>query len=306
VAEASDTQRPASVTVIIPTHNRREKLLECLSQVVCLDGATIIPVVVFDGCTDGSVEAVALEFPSVIRVLGDGNLWWSGAIDAGIEAAQALNADYYCLLNDDVIPDIHMVKALLQAEKSNRGALIGSMICFLRDRERIWCAGGYSNWLGSGVTMRGNGGKIGPEWEEIAEVQWLPGMGTLISRDVIERIGNMDQLAFPQYFGDTDFSLRAHRAGIRVMVCPDAVLYNDVESTGVLLPSGAITWAIARNVLFSMRSHANMKIRLRFWLRHCPLPLVPWQVTRFYLPLFAVITKKMTWDRLPWSRKSLT
>ena len=183
------------------------------------------------------------------------------------------------------------------------GALIGATICFMKERNRIWCAGGYANWLGAGITMRGNGSMIGPDLAKVAEVQWLPGMGTLIPTEVIDRVGGFDKRAFPQYFGDTDFSLRVHRAGIKVMVSPDALLYNDVASTGVLLPAGAISLKTARNVLFSMRSHANLKIRMRFWMRHCPLPLVPWQAARFYVPLCAAIFKKLTWDRLRTTRQ---
>ena len=255
-------------------------------------------VVVFDGCTDGSQEAVAQRFPETLIVEGDGDLWWSGAINAGIDAGRKLGVRYFCLLNDDVMPEAHMLAALVQAAETHPGALMGSTIYFMRDRKRIWCAGGYTNWLSQGAYMRGDRCELGPERIMPTEVQWLPGMGTLIPSEVIDRIGRMDARAFPQYFGDTDFSMRAYRAGIPVMVSPDAILYNDVESTGVLLPSGAIKWRTACNVLFSIRSHANVRIRLRFWLRHCPLPLVPWQVVRFYLPLCATIAKKLTWDRL--------
>ena len=151
--------------------------------------------------------------------------------------------------------------------------------------------------------MRANGEKDGPEWNTPAEVRWLPGMGTLIPAEVIERVGMMDANAFPQYFGDVDFSLRARRAGVPLVVCPEARLYNDVASTGVLVPPGPMDISSAVTVLCSIRSHASWRTRWRFWLRHCPWPLVAWQATRFYIPLMAAIAKKLTWDRWIQRRK---
>src|SRR5262245_39447474 len=100
-------------------------MLHCLRHVRAIEGATFRQVVVFDGCTDGSQEAVREEFPEVLRVEGDGSLWWSGAINAGIAAGRALGARYFCLLNDDVRPDPGMLAALVRATEAQPGALIG-------------------------------------------------------------------------------------------------------------------------------------------------------------------------------------
>jgi len=285
------------VAVIIPTYNRRAPLLRCLGHVQALQGVSHRAIVVCDGSTDGTQAAVREQYPDTLVVEGDGNLWWSGAINAGITAAQGIGARYFCLLNDDVQPDPQMLAALVRAAEANPGALVGSKVYFLRQPERVWSAGGKTDWLRNGAYQRGNDRVDGPEWSAPAEVEWLPGMGTLIPAEVVERVGMMDARHFPQYFGDVDFCLRARRAGVKVLLCPEAKLYNDVELTGALLPKGAINWKIAATVLGSQRSHSNWRTRLRFWARHCPAPLIPWQIVRFYGPLLAAIVKKLTWDR---------
>jgi GT2 family glycosyltransferase len=286
------------VAVVIPTHNRRESLLACLNEVHSLEEVACCCVVVFDGCTDGSQEAVRKNYPRVLHVEGDGSLWWSGAINKGIAAARELGSRYFCLLNDDVRPDPGMLAALMRSARECPGALIGSMIHRMDDPSRLWCAGGFTDWWGSGIGMRADRSADLTAERPVLPVHWLPGMGTLIPNSVIERIGMMDADGFPQYFGDADFCLRARQAGIPVLLCPEARLYNDVSSTGELLPQGAIDWKRAVSILCSLRSHANWRIRWRFWLRHCPPFLVLWQALRFYLPLLAAMAKKLTWDRL--------
>lgn len=281
------------VAAIVPTHNRRERLLETLGLLYQSAGVNLGVVVVFDGCTDGSQQAVRQRFPQVLQVEGDGNLWWSGAINAGIAAAARLNPDYVCLMNDDVEPHPHMLSALVDAAQTHPGAIVGPLICFKDRPNVIWCAGGRVNWLGRGPWMHGNGAAHGPHLEAPIKAQWLPGMGTLVPWNILQQLGGMDARNFPQYFGDTDFTLRACKAGIPLLVCPQARLYNDVASTGMLLPSGPIGLGVVRTLLWSQRSHSNLRTRFRFWMRHCPWPLIPWQAVRFYTPLMAAIARKM-------------
>jgi GT2 family glycosyltransferase len=291
---------PPLVAVVIPTHNRRDRLLACLEHLRAQEAVSFRPIAVFDGCTDGSQDAVREQFPEVLAVEGDGNLWWSGSINAGIKSALALGVKYVCLLNDDVQPAPGMLAALVLAARDRPGAVVGPLICCLHDPERIWSVGGVTNWLRSGTAMRATQ-QLPDEWGNVPlEVHWLPGMGTLIPVTVFEIIGVMDERNLPQYFADADFCLRARRQGIPILLCPQARLYNDVRSTGVLLPSGPIEWRTVVAVFCSRRSHSQWLTRWRFWRRHCPLPLLPWQVVRFYVPVLAAMAKKLTWDRMRW------
>lgn len=298
-AELCDTAKTEPlVAVVVPTHNRRQVLLDCLESVSRLEWPSLLVVVVFDGCVDGSQAEVRRRFPHVLTIEGDGSLWWSGAVNAGITAARSLGAGYHCLLNDDVQPDAGMLTALMQTAVENPGAIVGGKVCRLSDPTRIWSAGGLIDWLRGGTHVRGADCKDGPEWDQPAHVAWFPGMGTLIPDTVLQRIGMMDADRFPQYFGDIDFCLRARRAGVPLVFCPEARLLNDVASTGALLPAGPITWRVVRSVLCSQRSHANWQTRWRFWLRHCPPLLIAWQAVRFYLPVLCAMGKKLTWDRI--------
>lgn len=67
--------------LVIPVRNRREITLRCLRHLRDhrdLDWLNVI--VVDDGSTDGTSEAVRKEFREVQLVQGNGDLWWTGAI----------------------------------------------------------------------------------------------------------------------------------------------------------------------------------------------------------------------------------
>jgi GT2 family glycosyltransferase len=61
----------------------------------------------------------------------------------------------------------------------------------------------------------------------------------LIRRDVIETIGYLDRAFDPAYAEDADYSLRALRAGFRLVYVPEAKLWHRVSSSS---GGGATPW----------------------------------------------------------------
>jgi hypothetical protein len=70
---------PVSFTVILPTHNRHESLLRALESVRRQTRPPVEVVVIADGCTDGSVDAVRRQADDLVAVLdlpkGPGKGW---------------------------------------------------------------------------------------------------------------------------------------------------------------------------------------------------------------------------------------
>ncbi|NJO67967.1 MAG: hypothetical protein HC830_00630 [Bacteroidetes bacterium] len=65
------------------------------------------------------------------------------------------------------------------------------------------------------------------------ELNWLPGMGTLIHETVVQKAGYWDNINFPQYHGDSEFTFRAYLNGFKIEVDPDLVIWNDTTHTGI-------------------------------------------------------------------------
>ena len=50
-------------------------------------------------------------------------------------------------------------------------------------------------------------------YNEVKKIDWCGGMAVAIPVEVFKKIGGCDNINFPQYDGDTDFFLRAKKAG---------------------------------------------------------------------------------------------
>jgi GT2 family glycosyltransferase len=101
------TANPPTVSVVITTYNRRERLQEVLAPVLGDDDAFEV-VVVVDGCRDGSIElleALAREHRKLRAVMAERNVGQPKARLLGVEHA---GGDVVLSLDDDVIasPDL--------------------------------------------------------------------------------------------------------------------------------------------------------------------------------------------------------
>lgn len=259
------------VTVVIATHNGWKHTQSCMMALmrVTYDGLGII--LVDDGSEDGTGALVAEQFPEVRVLNGDGSLWWAGSMNLGIREALARGADYVLALNNDVLVSPGCVNALVNCAQQHPKSVVGSLIYRADHREVIWCAGGDLRWPWPGEFMIGMGEADQGQYEGVRSVRWTPGMGTLMSREILLALRCYDAKNMPQYIADNDFTLRAGRAGYSVLVTSASKLYNHVENTGGISRScDHLSWKEAFAIFTSFRSPEYLRARLVFLLRHCP------------------------------------
>jgi GT2 family glycosyltransferase len=116
-----------NVYIIIPVHNRKAITLKCLDilrQNGDIDKYYIV--VVDDGSTDGTSEAIKSLYSDVIILAGDGNLWWTGAIKKGMDYAYKHGADYFIWLNDDCYPQKQTICKILALSKNNKNWIVSA------------------------------------------------------------------------------------------------------------------------------------------------------------------------------------
>jgi hypothetical protein len=89
------------LSVIIVNWNTRQLLLDCIASIVeTTTQATFEVIVVDNGSSDGSIEAVAAEYPEVTIIANKNNAGFSRANNT---ALGRLHGDYAVLLNSDTI-----------------------------------------------------------------------------------------------------------------------------------------------------------------------------------------------------------
>lgn len=211
------------VAAVMAAYNRRDLTLACLRslQAQRIPGVALDAYVLDDASTDGTAEAIAREFPAVTVLRGDGQLYWNGGMRTAFGAAIERDYDHYLWMNDDTELDEGALALLLDTERRLRA-----------DGERAVIVAGSTRHPSTGELTYGGLVRTSRwrrlHWELVEPgerplpVETINGNTALISRAVVERIGNIDP-AFVQQMGDHDYGLRARAAGCSVWIAPGTV-----------------------------------------------------------------------------------
>jgi GT2 family glycosyltransferase len=103
----------------------------------------------------------------------------------------------------------------------------------------------------------------------------LSGRGVLIPIELFKKIGLYDQMLFPHYGADIDFSIRASKAGYKLLVSLNAIVYSHVKSTGFSIKNKSLPFFLRiKEGFFSIKSPNNFKIRYNLAIKHSPLKII--------------------------------
>ncbi len=268
------------VAAIIPTHDRLSDLLECLKTVCDQAGITVQPIVVNDGSPPGTVEQLRQAYPQIEIIEGDGNLWWAAALNLGIQAGLKAGYDYLLLLNDDNTLGSNAVRTLLDYAEAHTNTIVGSLV-LIRGVSQVSDVGVTVGWWRAGPYLKDFRKEYRGQYKEPLPADALGGQGVLVPRAVFEKIGILNSQDFPQYFGDTDFYLRARAAGFSVIVQPASIVWNRPPNRAKAVRPANLREAFDRLVkLYSwVGSPYNIRPNLKFLVRHCPFYMLPVALT---------------------------
>jgi len=184
--------------------------------------------IIDDGSTDGTGDSVRAEFGECVTVLdGDGELFWTGAINMGVVRAIEDGCDYVHCMNDDVEFEEEFLIRLYNVATMRQGSIVSSITCDTSLREVVVRGGlvfSGIGWREIGNVTIGELRKTGPY-----TVDAVSGRSVLIPREVFEHIGLFDALRFPHSFADFDFFFRATKDGFRSIINPESVIFTTIE-----------------------------------------------------------------------------
>lgn len=230
-----------TTAILIPVFNGLDFTKNCLNSLYGIfhnlgaQAGQFIVVVIDDGSTDGTREWIEQHYQDTVVLTGDGNLWWSGGINKGIVyALQTLQCDYTLWWNNDIhCSHDYFINLLSIIDTLPESTIVGSKIYFAGNQNTIWSMGGKFNPRNGEKNITGMFDTDKDTYSQITEAEWLPGMGTLIHHTVYENIGMLNNIEFPQYHGDSDFTYRAHLAGFSIKVFPQLKIWNDKTNSGL-------------------------------------------------------------------------
>ena len=254
------------ISIICPVHNHLEYTKKCLTSLsATIDNSSykegINIIFVDDGSTDGTAEWINENYPEITVLKGDGNLWWSGAMNLGAKYALKQGAEYILVINNDNTFEEDYIEKLVRFTKDKNYKIVGSKV-LESATNKVYCLGEYFN------RKTGKHGKYETPKEDkrtYYTVDCLPGMGTLIHHSVFEKIGYWNEKDFPLYYGDADFIVRAKENGIDAHVYQECIMWNDTGNTG-FIHNGSFVKLIRS--LYSIKSHYNIFVTFKFLVKH--------------------------------------
>jgi GT2 family glycosyltransferase len=188
------------------------------------------------------------------------NLGVAEGNNVGIRAALEDGCDAVLLINNDVAFPPNLISTLLESQQAHRSHMVAPKMMYHEPSNIIWWAGGhFQPALGYRVVHEGLNQLDLGQRDQAIPAEYSPTCCVLIRREVFAKIGLMDAKYFV-YCDDTDFMLRAHKAGLVLYYEPAAVLYHKVGSLTKPSESPFVVHLLARN-------------RVYFWLKHLGKPL---------------------------------
>lgn len=233
--------------ILLPVHNRKEitrRFVMLLKKQTCQDFQLIL---IDDGSSDGTAESVIELLPTAKVVQGDGNLWWGGGLQRGLDHLASCNLHHNPLIlfiNDDVsfAPD-YLERA--KTEMAGRhGVLLLSQ--FMDDEGRASETGIHADLdaLSFEVATSSN------------QINCLSTRGLFAHWDDVRMIGGFRPKLLPHYLSDYEFTMRAHAMGLQCATSDQVLLRPDLQATGVRAVSSYSFGAYVRT-LFSKRYAMN-------------------------------------------------
>jgi GT2 family glycosyltransferase len=258
----SSVEASFRITVIIPTYNRWNEARLCIDSLRKGSYSDVQICLIEDGCTDGTAENCQKEFPEVEMIHGDGNLWWGGAINKGIQYAIENKADAVILLNDDNRVEKDTIRLLVDAYRAFDGKAV---VC-----AHVRRIGEEAGWYGQPPLWHPDHRTWVPPEDQIYKIYHPPGgQGVMIPVKCLTDAGAMDVHSFPHYWADHDLHYRVMKRGYPYFVVREALVWdlpNAEQNRGGLPGSpGWIMW-----YLFSHSSAMNVVGVHRILFRHHP------------------------------------
>lgn len=262
-----------TVYIVFPVYNRIEETKRFLTSLACQTVDNYQLVICDDGSTDGTREYLANNWPEVVVLEGNGQLWWTAGINRCIEyvLSRCDQNDYILTLNNDALLPSNYLEQKLDRIRDYPDSIIGSLCVYADNPNVIETSGYIMNDDKCSIARLTKPGEMRSERHTgLVEVTHLPGKGVLLPVKVFKEIGLYDEARFPQYHADTDLVLRARKKGHRVFVDFDSVILSEVNTNNMVLPTQEITLKGIVKTFIGPYSMNNYTIYNNFAKKHFP------------------------------------
>ena len=240
------------IHVLLPVHNRREttrRFIECLRVQTYSNFHLIL---IDDGSTDGTADMALDLIPDTTVIRGKGNWWWAGSLQQGInwlKKNQTGPDEVILFTNDDALVESDFFQMGWDLVCHNEDSLIQARILSLDGNET----------LDEGMTfdpscLTFKSAKQG------GAINCLTTNGLFLKWKHLLKIGDFHPTLLPHYLSDYEYTIRAYRRGLRLIVPPNLSLRWDRNSSGYR----------------DFADESLLKFVVKFFSKKCPTNPIYW------------------------------
>jgi len=236
------------VALMILNFNGLRWLKVCLPSVVKSTYPRLALLVIDNGSTDGSIEFVRANYPSVSIIRFEENL---GFAEAYNRAIGRIKAKYVLLLNNDTeVLDREWIDIMVgRAEKDRAMACVGCKLVSMQDHQKLDSLGGVGIRYWRGFRDIGKNESDNRQYDAPPVVPFSAcAAAVLIRRSAFVEVGGFDSKLFT-YFEDVDLSWRLRLLGYKIMCELSVRVAHHLSGTSGIGKNGLSRFVAHKNVM---------------------------------------------------------
>lgn len=211
---------PPKVSIILIAFNQFEYTKKCIESIIKYTKTSHEIILIDNHSNDETVKSILPKFPEIRLIENSDNLGFPKAANQGILAALG---DYVLLLNNDTVVTENWLERLIKiAENEKEIGIVGPIsneVSGLQiDRNAIYADMREMHTYAKKIAENNAG--------EILNFPRVAFLCTLIKKEVIEKIGGLDERFSPGNYEDDDFCLRAQIAGFKTVIAKDVFIHH--------------------------------------------------------------------------------
>ncbi|MFE5320258.1 glycosyltransferase family 2 protein [Paenibacillus sp. NPDC056579] len=201
-------------SIIIPNYNGIKYLKPCVESILIHTSSPYEIIVVDNGSDDGSIEYCEQQKLKLISL--PTNCGFPAACNYGLKMAVG---DSLLLLNNDTLLTRNWLDNMLRCLYSSADiGIVGPVTNYATGKQKIKEPFTSLNEMAARYND--------PDASKWHQVDRIVGLCFLFKRELMDRVGLMDERFSPGYVEDDDYCYRARLEGFRLMVAGDAFIYH--------------------------------------------------------------------------------
>jgi GT2 family glycosyltransferase len=218
------------VYAVVVTYNGMKWIEECLNSILN-SSVPVIPLVVDNKSTDGTINFIKANFPDLILWEQNDNLGFGKANNIGMSYALKQDADFVFLLNQDAFLDKNTIENLIQVAAKNRDYGILSPIQLDYSGRRLekyffkFIAEDISTTFFSDFVLK-------KETKEVYNVDFIQAAAWLLPLKTLITIGGFDPI-FYHYGEDNNYCQRIQYHNLKIGIVPNGYIRHDSNKPSV-------------------------------------------------------------------------